>query len=58
MLPAPFTPNFLNRLEALRLRTRKEFLGSRPRGINLITANERCRPLTVYYIPYKLYINN
>ena len=30
MLPAPFTPNFLNRLEALRLRTRKEFLGSRP----------------------------
>ena len=30
MLPAPFTPDFLNRLEALRLRTRKEFLGSRP----------------------------
>jgi uncharacterized protein (DUF58 family) len=29
MLPAPFTPDFLNRLEALRLRTRKEFLGSR-----------------------------
>ncbi len=30
MLPAPFTPEFLNRLEALRLRTRKEFIGSRP----------------------------
>jgi len=30
MLPAPFTPDFLNRLEALRLRTRREFLGSRP----------------------------
>lgn len=30
MLPAPFTPDFLNRLEALRLNTRKEFLGSRP----------------------------
>lgn len=28
MLPAPFTPDFLNRLEALRLRTRKEVLGS------------------------------
>ena len=30
MLPAPFTADFVNRLEALRLRTRKEFLGSRP----------------------------
>ena len=30
MLPAPFTSDFLNRLEALRLRTRKEFLGGRP----------------------------
>src|SRR5213594_4423969 len=30
MLPAPFTADFLNRLEALRLRTRKEVLGSRP----------------------------
>src|SRR3990172_7728898 len=30
MLPAPFTPDFLNRLESLRLRTRKEFLGTRP----------------------------
>ncbi|MEK6563171.1 MAG: DUF58 domain-containing protein [Candidatus Binatota bacterium] len=30
MLPAPFTLDFLNRLEALRLHTRKEFLGSRP----------------------------
>ncbi|MBI4526620.1 MAG: DUF58 domain-containing protein [Deltaproteobacteria bacterium] len=29
MLPAPFTPDFLSRLEALRLRTRKEVLGSR-----------------------------
>lgn len=29
MLPLPFTPDFLGRLEALRLRTRKEFLGSR-----------------------------
>ncbi len=28
MLPEPFTPNFLTRLETLRLRTRKEFLGS------------------------------
>jgi len=28
MLPAPFTPEFLSRLEALRLRTRKEFLGT------------------------------
>jgi uncharacterized protein (DUF58 family) len=27
MLPAPFTPEFLNQLETLRLRTRKEFLG-------------------------------
>jgi uncharacterized protein (DUF58 family) len=27
MLPEPFTPAFLNQLEALRLRTRKEFLG-------------------------------
>lgn len=30
MLPSPFTPNFLSQLEALRLRTRKEFLGSHP----------------------------
>lgn len=28
MLPEPFTPQFLNQLETLRLRTRKEFLGS------------------------------
>jgi uncharacterized protein (DUF58 family) len=28
MLPEPFTANFLNQLETLRLRTRKEFLGS------------------------------
>src|SRR5262245_55717543 len=27
MLPDPFTPSFLNQLETLRLRTRKEFLG-------------------------------
>lgn len=32
MLPSPFTPEFLSRLECLRLRTRKEFLGSRPGG--------------------------
>jgi uncharacterized protein (DUF58 family) len=30
MLPAPFTSEFLNRLEVLRLRTRKETLGNRP----------------------------
>ena len=30
MLSAPFTPEFLSQLEALRLRTRKEFLGSHP----------------------------
>lgn len=30
MLPAPFTPEFLSRLECLRLQTRKEVLGSRP----------------------------
>jgi len=30
MLPAPFTPDFLSRLEALRLKTRREVLGSRP----------------------------
>jgi len=30
MLPAPFTSEFVNRLEALRLRTHKEVLGSRP----------------------------
>jgi uncharacterized protein (DUF58 family) len=28
MLPEPFTPEFLTQLETLRLRTRKEFLGS------------------------------
>ena len=28
MLPEPFTPQFLSQLETLRLRTRKEFLGS------------------------------
>jgi uncharacterized protein (DUF58 family) len=28
MLPEPFTPTFLSQLETLRLRTRKEFLGS------------------------------
>ncbi len=28
MLPEPFTPRFLSQLETLRLRTRKEFLGS------------------------------
>jgi uncharacterized protein (DUF58 family) len=28
MLPEPFTPDFLSQLETLRLRTRKEFLGS------------------------------
>lgn len=28
MLPDPFTPRFLSQLETLRLRTRKEFLGS------------------------------
>src|SRR5215210_7780801 len=32
MLPAPFTPKFLGQLEALRLRTRKESLGSQPGG--------------------------
>lgn len=30
MLPDPFTPEFLSQLEALRLRTRKEFLGGHP----------------------------
>ncbi|MGE5220482.1 MAG: DUF58 domain-containing protein [Chloroflexota bacterium] len=30
MLTAPFTPDFLSQLEALRLRTRREFLGSHP----------------------------
>lgn len=30
MLAEPFTPQFLSQLEALRLRTRKEFLGSHP----------------------------
>ncbi len=30
MLPEPFTPQFLSQLEALRLRTRREFLGSHP----------------------------
>jgi uncharacterized protein (DUF58 family) len=30
MLPEPFTPRFLSQLETLRLRTRKEFLGSHP----------------------------
>jgi uncharacterized protein (DUF58 family) len=30
MLTAPFTPEFLSQLEALRLRTRKEFLGNHP----------------------------
>ncbi len=30
MLPEPFTPTFLSQLEALRVRTRKEFLGSHP----------------------------
>src|SRR3989338_9312028 len=30
MLPAPFTADFISRLEALRLKTRKQFLGSRP----------------------------
>jgi uncharacterized protein (DUF58 family) len=30
MLPEPFTPQFLSQLETLRLRTRKEFLGSHP----------------------------
>lgn len=30
MLPRPFTPEFLTQLETLRLRTRKEFLGSHP----------------------------
>ena len=30
MLPSPFTPQFLTQLETLRLRTRKEFLGSHP----------------------------
>jgi uncharacterized protein (DUF58 family) len=32
MLPEPFTPNFLTQLETLRLRTRKEFLGSHSGG--------------------------
>lgn len=48
MLPAPFTPEFLSRLECLRLRTRKEFLGSRPgsyssprRGMSLEFADYR-----------------
>ena len=30
MLPPPFTPAFISRLECLRLRTRKEFLSNRP----------------------------
>ena len=30
MLPHPFTPAFLTQMETLRLRTRKEFLGSHP----------------------------
>src|SRR3954471_1918730 len=32
MLPPPFTSEFLSRLEALRLRTRKQVLGSAPGG--------------------------
>ena len=32
MLPSPFTPHFLTQLEILRLRTRKEFLGSHTGG--------------------------
>ena len=32
MLPALFTPQFLARLETLRIRTRRRFLGSRPGG--------------------------
>ena len=32
MLPEPFTPKFLSQLEALRLRTRKEFLGGQSGG--------------------------
>ncbi len=48
MLPAPFTPEFLSRLECLRLRTRKEVIGSRPgsyssprRGTSLEIADYR-----------------
>jgi uncharacterized protein (DUF58 family) len=48
MLPAPFTSDFLNRLEALRLRTRKEVLGGRQgsyasprRGMSLEFADYR-----------------
>jgi len=48
MLPAPFTSDFLNRLEALRVRTRKEVLGNRPgayssprRGVSLEFADYR-----------------
>jgi uncharacterized protein (DUF58 family) len=32
MLPSLFTPQFLARLETLRIRTRRQFLGSRPGG--------------------------
>ena len=32
MLPALFTPQFLARLETLRIRARRQFLGSRPGG--------------------------
>jgi uncharacterized protein (DUF58 family) len=48
MLPAPFTPEFLSRLEALRLRTRREFLGTQAgsyaaprRGTSLEFADHR-----------------
>jgi len=48
MLPAPFTPDLLSRLECLRLKTRREVLGSRPgsyssprRGMSLEFADYR-----------------
>lgn len=63
MLPAPFTSDFLNRLEALRVCARKGFLGSRAgsyssprRGQSEQGEKVQLFLLTVYYIYYKLYI--
>lgn len=63
-LPALFIPQFLARLEALRIRTRRQFLGSRPGGhLSLRRGNglefADYRPYTLgddpRYIDWKLY---
>ncbi|MCH8054778.1 MAG: hypothetical protein IH857_01310 [Deltaproteobacteria bacterium] len=51
MLSAPFTPDFLSRLECLKLRTRKEVLGGRPGSPSLPPSRAETRVAILNELP-------